>query len=792
MSQYYQGRPGIDALNLSTLPPNGEEALPELRGRISTRLAALDSEIADLASTFGGQQYMNAGIANYTILRGKIVEQATLQIFDQDLSGVQAAHEEEKGRVSGARDAALHSLMPLPSSADSATIEEQLASVRTQENILIANLGVLAVGVQTEQDLGASAKFQATASEASAAAQEIQTVSGSTRTTLITLQAQEARLQDILSHPLDHTQWTALSGVDFSVGSIAGSFTGFSPSPDNKTVVTAKNATNVIEVRDAISGSVKSSFSTESSLLSVASSADGKIWTLERAYFYRYIRLIDPQTDQKLWEWQTDTTITDLTASTDGNLLAVVANHTVSILRRNGDSVTRQDIVLTDNIASDIHFSPDGTFLALPMESALVMLNISTGTSYEFTGFRDNVHTTAWSSDGTMVAAGDGKGFVQIIDVPTKQKIGSFQMPFEIYVGALAFSPNQALLMTGDPNVGLMFWDITHLDQIHEYARSAGQKALSLFQQSSTGNTLLARNESGIIAYAMPDAGRGSPISRTSPPVLDPVPPTPPASPDHPAWPQSDKVAGTLGTLRSTNRFSSITSDGQSFVIPNGGEVQLESIATGQVTRHFTIGGLVRFAAFGSSDTELITVADDPMGRSTLTARDTSTGLVNVNRMLSNSWMGSAIDTAHNLIVIAEVSFPSRVKVFDLAQDISEEIPGTEDHSAALAFSESGRYVAVGLNDGTVVIYDRTTKQSHTLTGLQHEIKALAWSHGTDALLAAADDNAHLAIFSPTSAQALSVFSAPYDSDPTTSLLFSQNDLLLFRWRRWDSRDSRR
>jgi pimeloyl-ACP methyl ester carboxylesterase len=778
-TSWYAGKPGTGALSFTTLPQAPTDALSELATRVSAGLATLDSDIGDIASTFEGQQNTLDGLSTYTILREKLVEQATLELLSQDLTTLQGALEEEQGRIASARDTALHSLTPVPApAADSASTQEQLAAAHSQEEVLLANLGTLAVAQQTEQDLTSSAKFQAAASDASSAGQDVQTLFDSTRVALTTVQSQEAGLQDIIDHPLDHLTWPPASGLGFAAGMISGSFSRFSVAADEQTIASIESGSVVI--RDSRSGDVLESLSVSGTLLSVASTADGKVWTLTRDD--STVALRDPASGQVLWQWQdVDHPFTFMAATRDGSLVAVVRYNTISTLRRDGDTVTRRDFTLTDSIQSDLHFDPTGTFLAVPMQSTLVLLNVDTGDTYNFTGFRDWVSATAWSPDGTMLAAGDSKGFVQIVDLPTKQEIGSFQMPYNYYVGSLAFSPSQALLLTGDANVGLMFWDITHPDQIKEYARSTGETDLFFFQTSLTGNTVLARNSHGLIAYSMPDAGRGAPISRISPPILNPVTPTPPATPDHPAWSQSGKITGSLGTVVA-NRFSSVSPDGQDFLIADGSTVQVMAIASAQVTQTFTFGGDILAAAYTSDQQKLVLAADDDVANtSSLTVRDASTQAVLLNKSFPALIKGVSINAAHTLSAVADQAGASLVTIVDLATGTTESIPGTEDHSEAVAISESGRYVAVGTNNGTVVVYDHTTKQSHTLTGMHREIKVLDWSHGTDGLLAAADDNANLALYAPTSPQALSVFSSPYDSDSTTGLLFSQNNLLLFR-----------
>ena len=45
-----------------------------------------------------------------------------------------------------------------------------------------------------------------------------------------------------------------------------------------------------------------------------------------------------------------------------------------------------------------------------------------------------------------MLAAGDDKGEAQVIDVPTKQPMGSFQLPNDKSVGTLFFNSRECRL----------------------------------------------------------------------------------------------------------------------------------------------------------------------------------------------------------------------------------------------------------------------------------------------------------------------------------------------------------
>ena len=776
----YAGQPGIDALNLPTLPGNATAALVELQQRLTGRLGVLESEIAALGEVLAAQLQTPEGVATYATLRGKLVERATLGLLQQDLLALTAARLEEEARIAGVRVTALEStIVPETISAgDAASDEQQLEALVRAVEAQLESLSILLVAQQTADDLGSEARFDAGAAAAAGVAAEIQTLVDQARTSLATLESQRATLEDLIAHPLDHTSWQTAAGVDFSQGIIPGQFGRYAIAPDDSTLLMIESGN--VTVRDARTGSVVHTWSIPG-VKAVAATGDGRFWSLTSDT----LALRELGTGNVLWQMvDLDHTLLNMTATRDGSLVAVEISRTVLLFRRNGDSATRtDDFPFTDSLQADLHFNTSGSQLAVPMQGTLVLLDTNTGVRREFTGFHDWVSATAWSPDGTMVAAGDFTGFVRIIDVPTSQVIGSFQMPFNYYVGTLVFSPNQALLATGDPNVGLMFWDITQLNQIREYARSTAERDLAYFQTSLTGNTLLARTQSGLIAYAMPEAGRGAPISRANPPILNPVPPTAPPSPDHPAWQQSGKVDGTLG-IATQGRYSSLTADGQKFVVADGGTtVRILSVATGQTLQTLDLGVTVDFAAITADGQSLVYIARNALGTvSFVGKRNIAEGTGEVLETLSSLLMGVTVDSAHDLMAISDHSGGGRVRLIDLATGASTEIAETEGHSEGIAISESGRYVAAGRGDGKVVVFDRTTGQSRTLTGLTRTVRALAWSHGGDSLLAAADDNARVALYAPAaSTQPLSVYSIPFDSDPTTGLAFSTNNLLLFR-----------
>lgn len=774
---YYQDKPGIAALALPSLPASATDAVDELTSRLNARRDELQAEIQALSKPFSSEPRTSATVAEYEPYYILTVEFQTLELLQQDLQTLESAKIEEAVRVAATREAALHITIEQPElAAPDASAAVRLEVIADAKPALIGRINIRTAARQTALQQSAEAKFAANSLAAEKVANEIAFLITQDRAALASLEAEESHLRDIIAHPLDHIDWDP-TDAEFGIGTISGSFGRPSLSTDESLLIAVESGSVVI--RDVHSGDVVQTWNVPG-VRSVVAAAGGTFWTMT----IDTVALRSLETGEVLWQEQEfDFNLQAMTATRDGSVVAVKMSRSLMVLRRSGNSATRTDFAFADNLQSDMHFNADGSILAVPMQGTLVLLETDTGVRYEFEGFRESLSATAWSHDGTMVAAGDFKGFVQIIDVPTKQVIGSFQMPFNYYVGAIAFSPNQALLVTGDPNVGLMFWDITQLDNIQEYDRSTEERSLAYFQLGSSGNTLLARNDSGIIAYSMPEAGRGEPISRETPPILDPVSPTPDATPDDPAWQQSGSIAGTLGTATS-GRYSVLTPDGQHFVTADGGNsVRIVDVATGAVTQTVVPNSPADFAALSSGGEQLYYVGTNPTGSaSTVVRLDINSGNEAILQTLTTLRKGTAIDVQHHVLAIGEHAGGSRVLVIDLQTGASVQIPNSENNSEAVAISESGRYVAVGRTDGGVVVYDRQTGQSRTMVGLTREVRTLAWTHGTDAYLAAADDNARVAMFAPqSSTMALDIFSIPYDSDPSTGLAFSNNNLLLFR-----------
>jgi len=728
----------------------------------------------------------NLGLLAYTPAANESGPQYTTFTFqvgdgtlfsDSATMTVDVAMLEEAQRIRTVREAVLS--LPSPDAvSSSATPLEQLQSLAAAKEVLAVNLGVLADAEEAINSLIASATSDYTLAMAEGVLLDVQTMTNLTNASFRATHDEFERIQNIVLHPADNLQWPVLPGVDLAVGMLPDSFAGAALSPDDAILYTTSG--NVVSLRSVITGAVESTVVVNAPVLrGIAGASAGTFWALGPDS----VMNLDAEGVER-HRWNSDFSLSGLVASEDGSVVAVSSSRTVTILRLDGTNLIHSDITFPENVVVGMHFSPDGQYLAIPTETAVVLVDLGTMSQTQFTGFKTGywVRSTAWSSDGTLLAAGDDFGLVQIIDVPTRQVIGSFQIPDNYSANTLVFSPNQAILFSGDNGTGLIGWDITNLNSINPYTTSTGKTGLHRFEASNSGNTILAYSDGKLLAYEVPLAGQGDPISRTAPPILNPIPPTPAATPDDPSWPQADKVDGTLGTVSVAGLTSlAVSPDGLSFVVADGSSVQIKTIATGLTTATFNIVGNVSAAALSANGESLIVVASDSQTNTTsVTVRNIVSGQIEFQWTHGGLVQSASIDAAHNLVVVVPMS-GGGWKTVDISSGDVGSVLGSEVFVSRPVISDDGRFIAAGKVDGTIRLYDRTTGQTMTLIGLTQAITALTWSHGSSNILAAADANSNLALFTTASTQPLSRFFSPYDSDPTTGLAFSDNNLLLFR-----------
>ncbi len=193
----------------------------------------------------------------------------------------------------------------------------------------------------------------------------------------------------------------------------------------------------------------------------------------------------------------------------------------------------RREIVKTlsapDRVIWDICFGADGNHLALPIGTAVQILSILTGESFELHAGKDAVsdrqfEKVAFSPDGRLVAAGGRGHQVTVWNLETRERVQEF--PHERGVAELAFSPDSEHLAVatnielrlweiqsgeciGVSNKGLAAYSIAFSPDGRQLLSSNGPPSKSPVLWTASGDRMLALEaHPGIVCVAFADRGR--------------------------------------------------------------------------------------------------------------------------------------------------------------------------------------------------------------------------------------------------------------------------------------------
>jgi RNA polymerase sigma factor (sigma-70 family) len=195
-----------------------------------------------------------------------------------------------------------------------------------------------------------------------------------------------------------------------------------------------------------------------STLRAVAFAPDGKF--LASAGWGPVIRLWDPATGKQIREIVgPEGGVDGIAFSREGKLLAGAGMDGAVHL---WDAATGREVRRLEGHRSQVHgvaFAPQGDRLVSGDEAVARVWDVGTGKVLQTLAVAAGVSVVAFSPDGRLVAAGDGKGttFVWEADSgkPVRQVHGEGN-----YVHALAFSPDGGALVTAVPNGPPGVWDV--------------------------------------------------------------------------------------------------------------------------------------------------------------------------------------------------------------------------------------------------------------------------------------------------------------------------------------------
>ena len=171
----------------------------------------------------------------------------------------------------------------------------------------------------------------------------------------------------------------------------------------------------------------------------------------------------------KLWDVATRKNIATLEGisfesvafSPDGKTLATASLDSIKLW----DVATQESIATLMDWAVSVSFSPDGTLLASGSTDDTVKLwDLVTRTNtVTFEGHKDNVISVAFSPDGATIVSGSEDGTVKLWDVATGNAITLEGHTDEVL--SVAFSPDGTTIASGSRDDTVKLWDVAEAVQ---------------------------------------------------------------------------------------------------------------------------------------------------------------------------------------------------------------------------------------------------------------------------------------------------------------------------------------
>lgn len=232
----------------------------------------------------------------------------------------------------------------------------------------------------------------------------------------------------------------------------------------------------------------------------VAFSPDGL--TLATGGADRYLRIWEIETGRLLKSLRGHThDIRQVAFSPDGHVLATGSeDRTIRLWNPQTGETTRLLFTRYDHAVCSISFSPDGLMLARAGQNKDIKIwEVTTGTELMTLLGKDQYDhhwtvCTAFSPDGLHLVGGSDIGKLKLYEVlpsgeeklvhhghwrdepddeETEQRgffvdeMGGFQKPMEYWIGAIAFTPDGNVMMTGSRDASIKYFEMPSMKEIH-------------------------------------------------------------------------------------------------------------------------------------------------------------------------------------------------------------------------------------------------------------------------------------------------------------------------------------